>query len=95
MASRKKTRNNRVSSGGTAESQLYQLQQRVKELEFAHAEKDDTIQDLKDRLRTQTNAAQKLRKERDELRSKNATLVTKLAEISRKNSVNFCTTPPR
>ena len=68
-------------------------QEKILELETQLALKDETIQDLEKRLTEQLLTVKKLRKERDELRNKNASLVGKLAEVSRKNSVAGFTPP--
>lgn len=65
-------------------------------LETLLAQKDETITDLKKKLAEQLQVAKKLRRDREELRNKNASLVGKLAEVSRKHSCAniFNTTPP-
>lgn len=69
------------------------LQQKQQELESLLVRKDETITDLEGKLSEQLLAVKKLRLERDELRNKNASLVVKLAEVSRKNSINNATPP--
>ncbi len=61
---------------------------KISQLETALAQKDEIIASL-------SLANKKLRKERDELRGKNASQVTRLAEVSRKNSCAKINTPPR
>lgn len=85
MASRWKGRNRSSFECG--------LQQKLQEMESLLVRKDETIADLESRLTEQLLAVKKLRRERDELRNKNASLVVKLAEVSRKNSINNATPP--
>ena len=70
----------------------------VKELVSLLTEKELVIIDLRRKLRdlgeNQSLSIRELRRERDELRNKNATLVGELAEISRKKSVTS-PVPPR
>lgn len=69
------------------------LQQKVQELEAQLSRRDADIAELESKLEQQQLSVKKLRRERDELRSKNASLVGKLAEVSRKNSIQNCTPP--
>lgn len=62
------------------------------ELEILLTQKDETIADLEKRMTEQVQAVKKLRRDREELRDKNAALVGKLAEVSRKNSVAIFST---
>ena len=73
---------------------LHGQEKRITELESFLAKSYAEISDLKQRLaeqgENQSLSIKKLRRERDELRNKNATLVGKLAEVSRKQRF----TPP-
>lgn len=69
------------------------LQHRVEELECLLASRDETIAELEKKLSDQLESVKKLRRERDELRSKNASLVVKVAEVSRKHSIANNTPP--
>lgn len=75
---------------------INEQQQKLQELEFLLTQKDETITDLEKRLAEQLQTVKKLRRDREELRNKNASLVGKLAEVSRKNSIAniTVTTPP-
>lgn len=91
MASRWKNR----SRSSAYEQQLQQ--QRLLELECLLTQKDDAIAGLEKKLAEQLQVAKKLRRDREELRNKNASLIGKLAEVSRKQSSSvsfFSTTPP-
>ena len=66
--------------------------QKIKQLELLLSKKDETIAALERKLAEQAEASKKLRRERNELREKNASLVMKLAEVSRKSVAN--NTPP-
>lgn len=89
MASRWKGRNRSTSK--------VTQQERIQELECLLANRESTITELERKLAEHLLTVKKLRRERDELRSKNALLVGKLAEVSRKNSVHTFSsnsTPP-
>lgn len=88
MASRWKGRN-RSSSSANFEQQ----QQKIQELEYLLTLREETVTDLEKRLSEQLLTVKKLRRERDELRDKNASLVGKLAEVSRKQSIASITPP--
>jgi uncharacterized coiled-coil protein SlyX len=89
MTSRWKGRGSRSSTA------YQQQQQRVVELEVLLAQRDETIADLQKKLTEQLQTVKKLRRDRQELRDKNASLVGKLAEVSRKHSVaSTSLTPP-
>ena len=75
------------------ESLLTARDQDVGSLENQLALRDTTIADLEKRLSEQVQAVKKLRKERDELRNKNASLVGKLAEVGRKQSLTNNSSP--
>lgn len=68
-----------------------ELENRIVELESLLAQSDAVVVHLKKMLteqgESQSSSIKKLMKERDELRNKNATLVGKLAEVSRKKSL--------
>ena len=83
----------RWKNRGRSSSRTF-LQEKIQELECLLQHRDESIADLDKKLSEQIQTVKKLRRERDELRSKNASLVTKLAEVSRKNSVASIT-PPR
>ena len=85
MATRWKGRNRSSSN--------YEQLQKLQEMESLLLRKDETIADLEGKLTEQLLAVKKLRRERDELRNKNASLVVKLAEVSRKNSINNNNSP--
>ena len=74
---------------------LQEQQQKIQELELLLAQRDEKVAELEQRLAEKQQSVQKLRRERDELRNKNAALVGKLAEVSRKQSVASSNgTPP-
>lgn len=82
------------SRGRSSTSSKYDAQEkRIYELESLLAERDAVILDLHKKLAEQGESHSlsnmKLRKDRDELRAKNAALVGKLAEVSRKQSTNI------
>ncbi len=83
--------------GRSSRSSTIQEQQlKLQELEMLLSQRDDTVADLEKKLSVQLQMVKKLHRERNELRSKNASLVCKLAEVSRKHSVAASnnTTPP-
>ena len=87
MASRWKGRNR--ASGKVTQ------QEKIQELECLLVNREETITELERKLAEHLLTVKKLRRERDELRNKNASLVGKLAEVCRKSSVaNFNSTPP-
>lgn len=99
MASRKKVRT-RTASAIERQQRVTELEtvlaardRQLRELETQLALRDATIADLEKILDGQIQSVKKLRRERDELRDKNASLVGKLAEVSRKQSLTN-TTPP-
>lgn len=72
---------------GRSSAILQQQSHRILELEILVSQKDETIADLEKKLKEQLQAVKKLRRDREELRDKNASLVGKLAEVCRKNSI--------
>lgn len=78
---------------------------RIKELEVALQERDKTIAEQKDKIKELSSEVEYRKRlvddltvERNALRQKNSSLVGKLAELSRKQSVSSFTTlpsPPR
>ena len=93
MSSKSKLRGKLSSSSSVIESQ----QGRISELESLLAERDEVITNLQKKLVEQgelhNSSMKKFRRERDELRTKNATLVSRLAEVSRKRSLTTNTPP--
>lgn len=88
----------RGSKGRSSNSRKHEFQEhRIRELESMLAERDAEVANLQGRLAEQgeshSMSIKKLRKERDELRNKNAALVGKLAEVSRKQSITNITPP--
>ena len=74
---------------------------KIKDLEKALEEKDKTIAELQERVKELCSELERrkqfidvLTSERNALRQKNASLVGKLAELSRKQSVSSFTTLP-
>ena len=97
MASRRRVRN-RIDSAVNRQQRIVELEsilaardEDLRELESKLARRDATIAELERKL---GEHLQKLRRERDELRDKNASLVGKLAEVSRKQSLTNMTPPP-
>ncbi len=99
MASRKEVRT-RKGSAITRQRRILELEsllsarnEKVEELENRLSLRDVTIADLEKKLGDHLQSVKKLRRERDELRDKNAQLVGKLAEVSRKQSLTNNTPP--
>ena len=82
-------------SRSTTSTTIHEQQQKIHALECLLAERDETVAGLEKKLSEQLQASKKLLREREELRSKNATLTHKLAEVSRKHSVGMGSTPPQ
>ena len=88
-------------SGGYSSSSAGDQSKRIRDLEKSLEEKDKTIAGLEEKIKELSSELERrkhltdvLTSDRDALRQKNASLVGKLAELSRKQSVSSFTTLP-